>query len=196
MAKISSQCQLIVRFLYSIRGQLTLATARRAAEALIISRIDYGLLMCIGAPKSMLGILRKTLNSACRLVHQLPYGSHTSSYLHSLSWLPIPARIDFKVAMLVHKVALGLALQYLLELFTAANDIPTRSAKSFFEPASIGTTNWYSKSFAFYGSRLYNGLPPKMRDCQSIASFKKQLKPHLMAKSFDSSLSLTEYATV
>ena len=35
------------------------------------------------------------------------------------------------------------------------------------------------RSFTFLASKLWDALPPKARDCQDIASFKRSLKAHM-----------------
>src|SRR6218665_2535053 len=57
------------------------------------------------------------LRSAARLLGQIPKFGHVSSYmLEVLHWLPIRQRIEYRVASLVWRCQLGLALTYLIDL--------------------------------------------------------------------------------
>jgi len=70
-------------------------------QALIISRLDYCNSVLTGLPDSTLQPLTKVLHTAARLVKYLRPYDHITQPLKLLHWLPIHARISFKVNALM-----------------------------------------------------------------------------------------------
>ena len=76
-----------------------------------MSRLGYCNGLLYGTPAVDLG-----KNAAARLVCTVSRYDHITPSLISLHWLPVTHRIEFKIAMLVHKCIYGVAPQYLLDL--------------------------------------------------------------------------------
>jgi len=88
-------------------------------HAFVCSRIDYCNSLLIGLPKTRLAPLQTVLNIAARMIARLPPCSHISDYIiKELHWLPILARVRYKVLLLVAKSQQGLAPRYLCELMS------------------------------------------------------------------------------
>ena len=85
-------------------------------QAIIMSRLDYCNGLLYGTPAVHLGKLQRLQNAAARLVCTVSRYDHITPSLISLHWLPVTHRIEFKIAMLVHKCIYGVAPQYLLDL--------------------------------------------------------------------------------
>src|SRR5678816_12067 len=68
----------------------------------------------MGLPKQHLSPLQSVLNASARLIDRLPRFSHISTYMLAvLHWLPITARIRYKILFLVAKAQLSSAPKYL-----------------------------------------------------------------------------------
>src|SRR6218665_2597058 len=77
--------------------------------------------------------VQSVLNAAARMIARLPPYSHISDYMiNELHWLPILARVRYKVLLLVAKSQQVLAPKYLCELMSkppsALSSRPLRSA--------------------------------------------------------------------
>ena len=83
-----------------------------------MSRLDYcnGLLYGTAAVHVKLGKLQRLQNAAARLVCTVSRYDHITPSLINLHWLAVTHRIEFKIAMLVHKCIYGVSPQYLLDL--------------------------------------------------------------------------------
>src|SRR6218665_1095983 len=90
--------------------------------------IDYCNSLLIWLPKTRLAPLQTVLNAAARMFARLPPYSHISDYMFKeLHWLPILARVRYKVLLLVTaKSQQGLAPRYLCEL--VSKPLSTRSS--------------------------------------------------------------------
>ena len=72
----------------------------------------------IGSPMYMLERLQKVQNSATRLIFQCCKQNHISPLLMSLHWLPLKARIEYKLSVICHSFFFGLSPIYLTDLLS------------------------------------------------------------------------------
>ena len=86
-------------------------------HAFVTSRVDHCNGLLFGSHSYLLDRLQSVLNSAARLVLNIPKFSHISAAIRDeLHWLPIRRRIDFKIALIVRHCLVGAAPEYLMEL--------------------------------------------------------------------------------
>ena len=91
---------------------------------------------------------------------------HITPVLQSLHWLPVRQCVIFKLATLVHKCLNGRASGYLADDFRlAGRGRPgSRSAASMMLDVPRTTTSLGDGAFAVAGPRVWNSLPPAIRD--------------------------------
>ena len=102
-----------------IRHFLDRSTTERLVHAFIFSHLDCNNGLLLGVPEAQLTRLQCVQNSAARLFTRKRKFEHVTPTLRSLHWLPIRARILFKVLTLVFKCLHGNAPAYLSELILA-----------------------------------------------------------------------------
>src|SRR6218665_1491946 len=125
--------------------------------------------VCLSTSKTRLAPLQFVLNAATRMIARLPPYSHISdNMINELHWLPILARVRYKVLLLVAKSQQGLAPKYLCELMSippsARSSRPLRSADrcDLLIPWSR-TSLSQNRAFAVVGPALWNDSPPALR---------------------------------
>ena len=89
--------------------------------------LDYCNSLFYGSPMYMLERLHKVQNSEARLIFQCRKQNHISPRLMSLHWLPIKARIEYKLSYL--SLYIGLSPIYLSDLLVVYT--PKRNLRSF-----------------------------------------------------------------
>ena len=103
-----------------------------------------------------------------------------------LHWLPVKARIDFKLAVLCHKVILNKAPSYLSSMISFYK--PTRNLRSsgkLLLNAPVMKTKMYGeKSFTYAAPHIWNSLPLSIRQIEDEKKFKSALKTHLFKSHF------------
>ena len=99
-----------------MRKYLSYDNRKAIVQAIIMSRLDYCNGLLYGTPAVHLGKLQRLQNAAARLVCTVSRYDPITPSLINLHWLPVTHRIEFKIAMLVHKCIYGVAPQYLLDL--------------------------------------------------------------------------------
>ena len=81
------------------------STACTIATCVVHSKIDYSNYLYYKLPKSqLLSRLQQIQNSLARTVVKAPKSCHITSILHSLHWLTITERIEYKLLSLTYKV--------------------------------------------------------------------------------------------
>ena len=128
------------------------------------------------------------MNSAARLVEKVKKFDDISPILFNLHWLPVTARIQFKIILLTFKAMHGLAPQYIIDMVKKYK--PKRSGlrsetSNELDRTSPNLITYGQRSFSFASQSLWNGLPPHMRHIEDIEQFKTVLKTHLFKQSFN-----------
>ena len=184
-------CNFQLRRLSSIIKYLNKNTAVTLVHAFITSRIDYCNSLFVNLPKKDLSRLQSIMNRAARLIFKLPPFTSTSPYLYELHWLPVKARIDFKLCLLEYKCLKYKEPAYLNDLlirYTPLSNAILRAADDPYllvVPRLKKHSSFGSRSFSYAGPVLYNKLPFKIKDADTDNSFKKLLKTYLFQKSYD-----------
>ena len=192
IANLTRSSYFQLRRLKAIRKSVSSSIFTSIVHAFVCSRIDYCNSVLIGLPKVRLAPLQSVLNAAARLIARLPRFSHISTFMtEQLHWLPLSARIQFKVLILVIKSQMGLAPKYLCDQIhrplSATSLRPLRSSDrlDLFVPR-VRTAMAQSRSFACIGPSLWNGLPPSVRSAilsGGVSSSFSRLKTCLFSRS-------------
>jgi len=136
--------------------------------------------------------LQSVLNRAARLVFKLAPFTSTSPYLYELHWLPVKARIEFKICLLVYKALKFDEPTYLKDLlhhYIPQSNSVLRSADDphlLVVPFLSKRSSLGSRAFSYAGPYLFNSLPCSIKNACTTDNFKKLLKTHLFTKSYDS----------
>ena len=87
-----------------IRKFLTHRQCEILIHAFISSKLDYCNVLLSGLKQSQINRVQHVQNSAARLLTATSRYELVTPVLRSLHWLPVSARIDFKILLLVFKV--------------------------------------------------------------------------------------------
>jgi len=132
--------------------------------------------------------LQSVLNAAARLIFHLRRSDHISDALICLHWLRVPERVEFKIAVLTHKVLCGIAPRYLGPLNRVTDISGRRSLRSsgtnhlVVPPFRLSTAG--SRAFPVAAAKIWNALPDSLVSITSPWSFRHHLKTFLFQRSF------------
>ena len=177
-------CKSLNYQLYSIgkiRKYLDLSAAKMLMNAIISSRLDYCNSLLYGINKAQLEQLQRCQNQAARIVSLRKKYDHITPVLKDLHWLPVKARIDFKIMLLTYKALNGIAPLYISELLEPYT--PSRALRSS-DKQLLCVPKWRlegfgGRSFARFAPSLWNELPMSIRSAPSVETFKSRLKTHI-----------------
>ena len=85
-------------------------------HAFITRRLDYCTALPYGLPKEQIAKLQRVQNASARLIMDIGKYSHITPALYELHWLPVLARIHFKILLSAFKAIHGLATAYISNL--------------------------------------------------------------------------------
>ena len=98
------------------------------------------------------------MNRAARLIYFLPPGTPTTRFLVELHWIPIKARIEFKICLMTFKVIKFGEPKYLADLLSSPDTdtgVTLHSASDpylLIEPRAINEHHFAARSFAYVAS--------------------------------------------
>jgi hypothetical protein len=176
---IQSAC-LQIRNIGTVRRMLTENSTKTLVQSLVISRLDYGNCLLCGAPNELLSKLQRIQNKAARLITLTNRKTHIKPILKSLHWLPIAARINFKILLLVYKALSGLGPVYLRDLLKEhqlARQLRS-SSQSLLKVLRAKLIIAGDKAFSIFGPKTWNSLPLHIRQSDTDEQCTRNLKTH------------------
>jgi hypothetical protein len=172
-----------IRALRHIRPTLTREVANTVACSIVNTRIDYCNSLLHGTSAKNIDKLQRVQNALARVVTGSTRRSHIKPVLKELHWLPVAQRVQYKVAVITHKVLSTSQPLYLADIIKEHR--PARELRSSTQNLlAIRKTNTRlaERAFSFSSPAVWNSLPDKLRSADvDHLSFKKKLKTHLFA---------------
>ena len=158
-----------LRNIAKLRPTLGLSDAEKLVHAFISSRLDYCNALLIGTPSKSLQKLQHIQNSAARVLMRVRKYDHITPILHSLHWLPVSSRINYKIALLTHQCIHGTAPPYLKDLLTPQTSAHNlRSANTVtLQPPRTKLRTMGDRAFCSAAPQLWNSLPHHLRASQT-----------------------------
>ena len=112
---ITKTCSSAFYYLYNIRHirkYLSRESTEKLVHAFISSRLDYWNSLLYGIPEYQTRKLQRVINASARLIYRAPKFCHIRPLLAELHWLPVSARIHYKILLITYKILHGHALTF------------------------------------------------------------------------------------
>ena len=181
---VCSSAYLALSNISKIRRYLDRPTTEKLVHAFISSRLDQCNSLYYGLPDRQLQKLQRVQNSAARVVAFVKKQDHITPVLQELHWLPINARIEFKLLLLTFKSLNNLAPVYLNNLIPSyiTNRTLRSSNKNLLNIPKTNSKTYGDRAFSVAAPRLWNALPLSIRSIKSFDILKSNLKTFLFKK--------------
>ena len=167
-------------------------------SAFMLSRLDYCNSILAGLQKSSIATLQRVQNAAARLVLGLGPCDHISDGLRQLHWLPVEARIRYKLCLLMHMTHTGRCPPYLTDVLHPVSPSSGRSGlrsattAQYVKPRLRTVFGW--TCFFIRWTQVMDWFTQSPTDTvTSTDSYKRQLKTHLLKKIIKYCLLVVKY---
>ena len=172
-----------LRRISSVRRYLTFESTKLLVCSFVLSRLDYCNSLLVGLPKFQLQRLQRIQNHAARLIFKQPKWCHVTPLLKRLRWLPINARIDYKLACLAYSFFNGHCSSFVSNSFVVYKpnrQLRSTNDKRIFKLPSFRTISYGKRRFLYRAPVFWNSLPRSVRELTSPIVFKRVLKCYML----------------
>ena len=172
-----------------IKKYFDVDSMKKLVHNYIITRLDYCNSLYHKLPAYQLKKLQLVFNRAARLIAGTAPRERITPVLIDLHWLPIKARIVFKICVLTYTALNTGKPAYLrnkLSKFTTELGVSIRYSHDphrLNEPRMNKETG--TRSFKYSAPRLFNSLPRSVKDSGNLNVSKKRLKTFLFSECYD-----------
>lgn len=184
-----------------IRKYLDEHSIKSLVQNHVIAKLDYCNSLYYNLPNYQLRKLQLTMNRAARMIKHVLPRDRITPVLIELHWLPVKARIIYKICVLTYQVmntGMPAYLRKLLHPFEVGTGVVVRHAADEYrlnEPRCLSDVGF--RAFRVCAPRLYNRLPVQVKASNNINLFKKRLKTFLFREAYDmSDMTVTEQYSV
>ena len=163
-----------IRCIGRIRRYLPYDGLKMLVNSLVISRLDYCNSVLYGIPKYQRDKLQRIQNIAAWMITGTRSTDHITPILKNLPWLPVEARINFKILLITYKILNGQSTSYLEPIIQEYHSLRTlrSSTRSLLCIPSIKSNS------------LWNSIPEYIKRAETVETFKTRLKTFLFQKHY------------
>ena len=185
ITSVTRSCFYHLRRIRQVKRCLNERCLRVLVQALVMSRIDNCNAVLAGLPAVALHPLTAVLHAAARIIKNIDNHDHIAPVLRQLHWLPIPARITFKLCSLMYNILSHTAPDYMTSLINSCmNQTGRRRLRSASRGDAVilrANRNYGKRAFAVAGPIAWNSLPAQIRRASTVQTFKSKLKTYLFS---------------
>ena len=120
--------------------------------------------------------LQKLQNRAARVLTFSNFDANASELFKILGWKNLVSQQQIALATMVYKCLQGLAPEYLCSKFTNRESVYSLRDSERKLNVPFPRTNYYRNSFSYRGATVWNSLPLKARQAESLGLFKNLIK--------------------
>ena len=162
-----------IRNILRIKSIFSYDSVKTLVALLVLSRFEYCNALLAGITEQKILKLQKAQNCAARLILSKPKSESAKSMLRTLHWLPVRARIEYKISVLCYNTLHSSMPSYLKDLnsYVPERVLRSQDSKLLIVPKSNLKT-FGDRAFTVAGPIIWNSLPLSLRTGGSAAIFK------------------------
>lgn len=175
-----------LKVLYGYREFLSEEVRVTLTETLVLSLFNFG--DVVYGPRLFSKTeraIQRVQNACARFCFTIPRRAHITPFLNEKGILKMTARRHLHLANLLHKVVHKQVPEYLYEKIIWKSDILLYNTRNRFNnklKIPVHKTVGYKGSFSYAASKIWNDLPPPLRQIKSPNTFKTKLRSFLLMK--------------
>ena len=150
-------------------------------NSLILPYISYCNIIWGFCKQHLLNRIFLLQKRAVRIICHKPFLSPSRPLFLKLNILPISLLHDFQLCVFMYSYYHNLLPEIFCNIFQSNNDIHRYNTRTSADTRVIyGHSSFSNSIFLCQGPTIWNKLPPKLKQCASLNSFKHHLKLHLI----------------
>ena len=117
-------------------------------------------------PKNSLDKLQKVQNSAARLILCSRKRDHITTLLHKLHWLPVEARIQYKLSVLCHNFLFHSSPDYisdLLSVYSPSRQLHSSTDTRILSVPRVRTRKFGERACSYAAPMMWNSSSPDQK---------------------------------
>ena len=184
ISRICKSASLSLNKIGALYNYLDKISMERLVHALISNKLDYCNALLFGLPDRDISRLQSIQNAAARLIFGSRKHEHIVPVLMSLHWLPVKARIEYKILSITYKITCRCCPSYLDNLIhfsKSTYNLRSASSNILQQPRS-SYKHYGDRTFSYAAPRLWNSFPENIRESVSVEAYKKHIKTFLFNK--------------
>ena len=152
---------------------LSTDVANKLAISFVLTRLDYCNSLLAGLPDNKLNKLQRIQNHAARIVLRKPRHVSATSLLRTLHWLPVKARIQYKIACLCFQwLSHNTMPPYLSDLLHPYQPSRSRRLHSL-DTSLLSVPRFCLETFGRRSFSVFGPLPLSLRKTQCFSTSKR-----------------------
>ncbi len=178
-------CYIRLRALYSIRESFTEEQLKTLGSSLILSVLNYMLVVVGATSKKYIKIMDKVLRTLARLILRIKkYDAVAERILHDLKWLFTGELYHYKLLCIIFRICKLNEVPYFYQYFVKNGVNHTYNMRGkgkllyLYKPRLDNGKNLLQ----YNGVKLWNQLPENIRTIEKYANFKKELLNYMISK--------------
>ncbi|XP_045447496.1 uncharacterized protein LOC123655785 [Melitaea cinxia] len=180
VAESVRNCFYRLRVLYKIRPFLSEELREQLVEALVLSKLNYGDMVYGPRLLARTGKLIQRVQNACaRFCYSIPFRTHVTPFLNNRSVLKMRARRKYHLACLLFGVIKYRVPPYLYEKLSWLTARRQCSQQLSIHPHKTAA---FKGTFRYAAAKVWNDLPPPIRDLNTVDTFRRCLKQFLVVE--------------
>ena len=172
-----------IRALRHIRPMLDRTVANTVACSIVSTRLDYCNSLLYRTSASNLQRLQRVQNTLARVVTGTRKYDHIKPVLRELHWLPVAQRVQYKVALITHKVLSTSEPRYLNNLITEyqpSRHLRSENKRHLSKPTGLLSAAGH-RTYTRASEEVWKDLPNDIRMSDNLKYFKSRLKTYFFS---------------
>ena len=178
IASVSKKVSSGISIMRKIKPFIPISSLLNIYQSIVEPYFDYCSIVWNGIGDNLADKLQILQNRAARVITGADYLTPTKEILDKLGWSNLKERRNKQKALMMFKIVNGMTPRYLKDIFSARPGASVYNLRTSQDDIAIprARTDYYRKSFAFTGGKIWNALPNNMKSELSFETFRNKLK--------------------
>ena len=184
LVELSRKLSRSVGIFYKLRHYVPADTLKTVYYALFYPFLTYGITVWGATYDKFLNPVRIAQKKVVRAMTFSEPTAHSSPLFHDLKLLNFDDLHELLIAVFVYECHNNFAPSHFADYFTQTSHIHSHNTRSAargdFFMVRKNTLQYGLRSISFNGAKIWNNIPPEIRDSPSVRTFKNKLKNFLL----------------